>query len=414
MLRKKAELFWRIGFLILYVMTCFFAAGCSNTVQNETQVFKPEREVQASIQNDQETSEGWIKICRDLYETAEEKKEWSDLDVVREIVNRLGENGYTAVDSRNQVNMTCAEQAVEFCERAAAGEADQLTLMEVTDSCGLSIYDLRTKGKALEVVREDYQYQNRKWRKLDTAAYQTEQWQYTKDGYFMFSGVWFSEELYALTLGGTEEAVAFRVQPLDEACRERNRQYLFPIGYERNNMFLTNWDETDFGELDFYDLYDMLYPKVDARIIPYTLDQSFDAGTIYWIPEEDFERVIMRYFKIDRESLWLKTTYDRNKKAYEYRPRGIYETEYPEYPYPEVTKVVENKDGTITLTVHVVFPYAGSSNVFTHETVVRPMEDGGVQYVSNRVISSEKNGKATWHTPRLEEKQWKIRYGGQE
>lgn len=35
----------------------------------------------------------------------------------------------------------------------------------------------------------------------------------------MFSGVWFSEELYVLTLSGAEEHTALRVQPLDETYR---------------------------------------------------------------------------------------------------------------------------------------------------------------------------------------------------
>ena len=63
----------------------------------------------------------------------------------------------------------------------------------------------------------------------------------------------------------------------------------------------------------------------------------------------------------------------------------------------------ENDDGTITLTVHVVFPYVGYSKVYAHEAVVRPLEDGGGQYLSNWIILSDENHKVTWHTPRLTE-----------
>lgn len=41
----------------------------------------------------------------------------ADLETIRGIVNRLGENGYPAVDNRNQVNMTEAEQVLEFCKK---------------------------------------------------------------------------------------------------------------------------------------------------------------------------------------------------------------------------------------------------------------------------------------------------------
>ncbi len=42
----------------------------------------------------------------------------------------------------------------------------------------------------------------------------------------MFSGVWFSEELYVLTLSGAEEHTALRVLLLDETYRELSRKYL--------------------------------------------------------------------------------------------------------------------------------------------------------------------------------------------
>ena len=88
------------------------------------------------------------------------------------------------------------------------------------------------------------------------------------------------------------------------------------------------------------------------------------------------------------------------------------EVEYPEYPYSEVIGFTENGDGTLTLTANVVFPYVGDSKVYAHEVVVRPLENGGVQYVSNRIIPSEDNCEETWHTPRLTAKEWDEIYGG--
>ena len=48
-------------------------------------------------------------------------------------------------------------------------------------------------------------------------------------------------------------------QPLDETYRELSRKYLNPISFERNNMFIVDWSEEDFGDLNFYDMYDILY-----------------------------------------------------------------------------------------------------------------------------------------------------------
>lgn len=57
--------------------------------------------------------------------------------------------------------------------------------------------------------------------------------------------------------------------------------------------------------------------------------------------------------------------------------------------------------------------YAGNSKVYAHEVVIRPLEDGGVQYVSNQIIPSEDNYRETWHTPRLTLEEWEELYGGE-
>ena len=34
-------------------------------------------------------------------------------------------------------------------------------------------------------------------------------------------------------------------------------------------MFIVDWSEEDFGDLNFYDMYDILYPKVNGQYVPY-------------------------------------------------------------------------------------------------------------------------------------------------
>ena len=335
------------------------------------------------------------------------------METIRSIVNRLGENGYSAVDSRNQINMTEPEKVVEFCEKVDAQEEAEITIFEISYLGGFVKYDLHTKGGNVDVVRSYYKYENGNMKREVIGNYQAEYWNYTEEGYLMFSGVWFSEELYVLTLSGAEEHTALRVQPLDETYRELSRKYLNPISFERNNMFIVDWSEEDFGDLNFYDMYDILYPKVNGQYAPYVADDNLSVSAVYQIPKEEFESVIMKYFNIDSETLQSKTIYDSENLTYEYKPRGFEEVEYPEYPYSEVVGFTENNDGTITLTANVVFPYAGDSKVYAHEVVVRPLENGRVQYVSNRIIPSEDNYRETWHTPRLTLEEWEELYGGE-
>ena len=413
MLLRKTSWFWKSGLAAISFVLILSISGCSDAPPEEIQVDDPFIEVQEATENSQENAEEIIEICVDLYEEAAEQNKIADLEMIRSIVNRLGENGYPAVDSRNQINMTEPEKVVEFCEKVDAQEEAEITILEVSYLGGFVKYDLHTKDGNVDVVRSYYKYENGDIQREVTGSYQAEYWNYTEEGYLMFSGVWFSEELYVLTLSGAEEHTALRVQPLDETYRELSRKYLRPIGFEQNNMFIVDWSEDDFGALNFYDMYDILYPKVNGQYVPYIADDNLAVSAVYRIPKEEFESVIMKYFNIDSETLQSKTVYYSEDSTYEYKPRGFEEVEYPEYPYSEVVGFTENNDGTITLTANVVFPYAGDSKVYAHEVVVRPLENGRVQYVSNRIIPSEDNYRETWHTPRLTLEEWEELYGGE-
>lgn len=409
---KRTVQYWRIGFIAISIMILLSVSGCSDTHLEDEQVVESEIAVQDQQQNVKDNEDEIIEICSQLYKKASEENKIADLETVRIIVNQFGENGYPAVDSRNQIDMTEAEQVEWFCEMVDTQEEAEITIIEVSYLGGFVKYDLETKDGNVDVVRSYYKYENGNMKREVTGSYQAEYWNYTEDGYLMFSGVWFSEELYVLTLSGAEEHTALRVQPLDETYRELSRKYLLPIGFEQNNMFIVDWSEDDFGELNFYDMFDLLYPKVYGTNIPYVADDNLGVGAVYQIPKDDFERVILLYFDIDSETLQSKTIYNAEDKTYEYKPRGFEKVEYPEYPYSEVIGFTENGDGTLTLTANVVFPYVGDSKVYAHEVVVRPLENGGVQYVSNRIIPSEDNCEETWHTPRLTAKEWDEIYGG--
>ena len=401
MLLRKTTWFWKSGLAAISFVLMLSVSGCSDAPPEEDTVSETVIDIQAIPEEPQENAEEIINICIDLYKKAAEENKIADLETIRSIVNCLGENGYPAVDSRNQINMTEPEKVVKFCEKVDAQEEAEITILEISYLGGFVKYDLHTKDGNVDVVRSYYKYENGNMKREVIGNYQAEYWNYTEEGYLMFSGVWFSEELYVLELSGAEEHTALRVQPLDETYRVLSRKYLRPISFEQNNMFIVDWSENDFGDLNFYDMYDILYPKVNGQYVPYVADDNLSVSAVYQIPKEEFESVIMKYFKIDSEMLQSKTIYDSENSTYEYKPRGFEEVEYPEYPYSEVVGFTENNDGTITLIANVVFPYAGDSKVYAHEVVIRPLEDGGVQYVSNRIIPSEDNYRETWHTPRL-------------
>lgn len=243
-------------------------------------------------------------------------------------------------------------------------------------------------------------------------TYKAESWEYTEDGYLMFSGWLTLKDSYEITRDKMMEYTAYRVLPLDETCRELNRKYLLPVGYACNNMFLENWSEEDLGELDFYDLFDVFHPQPVNESAYYTSDNGMKTCAVYMIPKEEFEQTIMSKFQISSEILQSKTVYHPEEKRYEYKPRGLEEVEYPEYPYPEVTEYKKNADGTLTLKVNAVFPYRGISKVYTHEVTVRDTSGGEIQYVANRIVEPMKDQDIAWHKPRLTRAEWEAQYGG--
>ena len=300
-----------------------------------------EEQKQSIDDNDPVETDNVAAIYSDIYEEAIQTNALGSVDLVRNIVSRLGENGYTAVDSKNQIDMTEPDKVIQFCEKAGAGEEAELTVIVVSYLGSFTKYDFRTENGNVDIVREYYQYLNGCMEHRSTGTYRADTWKYTEEGYLLFEGYWFSEEYYILSLSEVPERAALRVKPLDERCRELNRQYILPIGYARNNMFLTDWSEDDFGELNFYDMFDIFYPSLYGQQVPYVPDEDLGVGAVYRIPKEEFEAVIMPYFNIDSETLQARTIYDSESAAYEYKPRGFYEMEYPEMPYPEVVVSVK-------------------------------------------------------------------------
>lgn len=400
---------YRKRLLVLCVLAATLGCSCAKV---ETEL-PAEMDVGEQTSFDEEKSLHIIDISLAAMKTQTENTSETKLAKIKRVIQRLEEQGYAAIDSKNQINMVCADQAIDFCQAVEEKRQDDFMLTVISDTFQWIIYDFHCADGAVTVARNIYQYEDGDMQLEESAVYTASDWKYTAEGYIMFSGSWYSEAYYLFALSDMQEKVALRVLPLDEKCRALNEAYMMPIGYVKNNMFLVDWSENDFSSLDFYDLFDIFYRQIYGKEVPYEPSDNLGVGIVYQIPKEEFEHIMMTYLNIDSETLQQKTLYHADTKTYEYRPRGFYEAEYPEHPYPEVVDYTENADGTITLLVNVVFPYEGLSKVFSHEVVVRPLENDGVQYVSNHVIPSEDNIEESWYKPRLTLAEWAEVYGAE-
>ena len=108
---KKASLFVMIMLILLIL------AGCSDRTPevSDIEITQQDSEVYSFDKNDSASTERIAEILSDIYEEAVSTNTLGSLDMMRRMVARLGGNGYVAVDSGNQIDMTQAEQALAFC-----------------------------------------------------------------------------------------------------------------------------------------------------------------------------------------------------------------------------------------------------------------------------------------------------------
>ena len=257
------------------IMLAMNLSGCSFFVKKDLgntdiQSVRQESEnadktVMKRSKSEEKEAEEILEICSKTYAKAEKEGKLDDLEMIRDLIKELGEKGFTAVDSENQVNMTEYEKLIQFSEKAEAKKNGRMTVVEVAKGGSCIIRNMETHDGIVNMIRSYCIYENGKLKQSSEDMYRTESWEYTEDGHLMFSGRLAFEGSYEVTRNEIMEYMAYRVLSLDETCRELNRKYILPIGYERNNMFLTDWSEEEFAELDFYDMFDLFIRKIIRR-----------------------------------------------------------------------------------------------------------------------------------------------------
>lgn len=177
-----------------------------------------------------------------------------------------------------------------------------------------------------------------------------------------------------------------QLTPPDREMYDLCRKYILPVGYQMVNLFLVDWQEGDWGALSFSDVFEYLYAPKDGQPgfnwTDYADPQNRNRAII---PAEMFEETLLSYFRISREELRIAASCA--EAGYPWRTFFGDDITSRSYPFcePAVTDVTENRDGTFTLSVRVGSPEKKTNNLFSHEVTIRPLPDGGYQYVSNRV-----------------------------
>lgn len=333
--------------------------------------------------------------CQDMKCKTEEEK----LNQTRTVIESMESKGYIAVDVENQINMANAENAEMFLSEVAENRDAGCTILQVMYDKSFVRFDFKSDGNNVMITRRFYVRENNCFVEKNEENYKAYTWKYT-DGYLFF-------ERYRMGgYDGDSAYTALRVEPLDEKLRVLNRKYIKTIGYDSNNLFTTNWDESDMNKINYYDIYEALYKMKYGMSSPYS-----DEGVTYMIEGKLYEKVFKEYLPVSTDVLQHVNVYDVSRQMYQYRTRGMFDHSVtPLVPFPEVVDAEYNADGTITLIVNAVSEKDESGRLFTHKVTIKEKENDGFEYVSNDVLTMGKEG-IYWYRDRLSDKEWQEHYG---
>ncbi len=390
----------KISMLLLSLAVLCAITGCAEVQGKDGKDGTPGQQKPAGEeQPDANALTALAEGYRDLYEQAAEENCLNTIEAKEQIIQRLAQSGYAVVDTENRINMENPESPEQFCRAAVSKEKAQTVILSVNGEGGFVCYCLETEEGELHVDRSTVYWEEGEPVVGYEGIFDAESWEYTEKGYLFF------EEYHMPGYDGPHGLTGIRILPLDDSLRELNERYVYPAGYDGSALLTENWTKTDFGNLDFYDLYDVAYR------MKYGVRTSYDTGVISresWIPAEEFENVVQTYFSADVSVIRKHTVYSEERGAYRYRPRGMYDSCAAYVPYPEVTAREEMPDGTLKLTVEAVWIIEAKDQAMVSELTVLPLEDGGFRYVSNEVVSGTE--KPEWFTPRLADGEWQSVY----
>lgn len=275
---------------------------------------------------------------------------------------------------RGMENCDVMEAFLEGCDN---GESGEITEYELYDDGRIGRKKFIFDGETMYLLAVS-SYWNGETVVLGDVFYsKVKSWNYTEKG-------WLFYELCVPEYPDVTEPVyssaMLRVTPLEEVCAAVTELYLKAIAYNGNNLFWTDWDREHMEGIDYNGLFEYLYRVRYGGEFDQT---KYTEG----IPGEEFEELMMYCLPVSREELRKYAVYDEEKRTYKWISLGVGNRTlgYIVSSVPEVVKIENNNDGTMTLTVDAVCESMADDAVLTHCLTVRTDEDGNVRYLSNVV-----------------------------
>ncbi len=406
MVIKKSSLVLTM-MLLLCLFTC--ACGKENTVEDESYV--SHRETMHGSENaksaDKEVSDQWEKGYdlpideQEMDEAEDDSKAMMELiyalysaadkgtasnvvltdEIILELQIKLMETGYPITTSVTYSNMGNYENVDAFLENCTAGEKGSVIIYELHYDGGIGRMKLNFDGSDMYVVNSRNVWNKYGKPEMSYISHtRIKTWKYTDKG-------WFCYELCVPEPPEVTEIMdgscLIRVKPMTEEHREMSKRFVLGLGYQGQNLLCSNWNADNMSELDYNGLFEYLYRMKYGEMFN---SEDYPNG----IPKVEFESLIMEYLPVTKEQIREYAAFDEKSQTYYWACLGgaIFAPTFFGTSVPEVVNIRENEDGTITLTVDAVCDMVICDDaVITHELTVRLAEDGGFQYMGNKILN---------------------------
>lgn len=328
-------------------------------------------------------SDGIMGLLTDIYKHAEKGNSSNVVlhsKVMEKMTRIIKKQGYPVIRSERYSNMENYQKVERFLSDAALGKKSAIVIYRVHTDGGIGREKYVYDGKEMYLLASNMIWDDADKPCMSFISYtRIKEWRYSKQG-------WFCYELCVPEYPEVTEMVdgccLIRIKPRSRKKRRLSKQCVQGLGYQGNNLLCSNWDENHMEKLDYNGLYEYFY---EMKYKKKYNSKKYPNG----IPKDSFESLMMEYLPVTPEMIQKYAVFDKKKGTYLWQRLGCfnYAPDYFGTSIPEVTRIQENSDGTMTLTVDAVCEMVLCDEaVITHELTVRFAEDGSFRYLGNKIL----------------------------
>lgn len=400
-------------YLILFVMTlCVFCCSCSqktndvkktssqhekklksvpNNNTKEDVISEEDLEkgydLPVSAQENEEATRDSLQIMSGLEHIYRNADKGDSLNVVLDnksickMIKKIKQQGYSVTVSEDYSNMENYKRFSSFLAKAQKKQKGSGVIYEVHSEGSIGREKFIYDGKDMFLLASNASWDDNGKPIITFVSYtRIKKWRYSRKG-------WFCYELcvpeYPEVTEMVDGSCLIRIKPMSDNKRKLSRKCVRGLAYQGNNILCSNWDQEHMQKIDYNGLYEYLYAMKYKKKFN---GKKYPSG----IPKDQFEQLIMEYLPVSREEIEKYASYNEKKKTYDWMRLGCfnYAPNFFGTSIPEVTKIKQNSNGTVTLTVDAVCEMVLCNEaVITHELTVKFNKDGSFRYLGNKILN---------------------------